>query len=88
MLQQTGGAWCFSGLFSWDLCPICRVIRNEGYWLTFVGEKCNFDLSISILNVDVVCESPLQKGIPHVTDMVSQCYVSCGMGCILNSVVK
>ncbi|PKU36641.1 calcium-binding mitochondrial carrier protein s -2 isoform x2 [Limosa lapponica baueri] len=62
-LLQTGEAWCFSGLFGGDLCPICRMITNEGYRLTFVGRRCNFDLSLSILNVDVVPANSRQEFI-------------------------
>lgn len=87
-LQQTGEAWWFSGLFSRDLGPVWREIVNEGYWLTFVRCRCNFDLSLSILNVDVLWKPLLQKGILHITEIALQCYVFSRMGRILKSVVK
>jgi len=60
---------------------------NEGGQLTFVSRGCNFDLSISTLNVNVVAVS-LAEGILHVTGVVVQCCVSRRMVCILNSIGK
>lgn len=82
-LQQIGEAWWLSGLFSWDLHPICTVIMNEGSWLTSVQRRCNFDLSVSILNVSMLCEG---LSCRKASCMSQRC--SCRTVRILNSVVK
>lgn len=70
-LQQIGEAWCFSGLFSWDLCPVCRAIMTEGSdWP--LGDRDAMSTRAYQFNVDVLCESLLQKRVLRVAGVASQ----------------